>query len=220
MEIWLDTIDTEVILDGMKTGIIEGVTTNPSILSKATNVPDTLKKLLEIQTGQVAVQVTSCEVDNMVEEGMHIYRLSKRMVVKVPVSHNGLIAIRQLKEYGVSIVATGILTPAQALLAYNLKVEYIAPYFSHMENPLENLKIMVEILKNKPQARTKILAASLREVDHIVQCAQLGVDVVTIKPDLYYKLVVNHPITENFCKKFAVDWSEQHGTNSIKQVLT
>ena len=98
MEIWLDTIDEDVITDGVKTGVLAGVTTNPSILSNAHNVLETLTRLLDIQSGPVAVQVTSSDPLAMVDEGMRIFELSSRFIIKVPINRNGLIAIKQLQS--------------------------------------------------------------------------------------------------------------------------
>lgn len=221
MQIWLDTIDYDVIADGVKTGVIEGVTTNPSILSKTKNVVETLHTLLEIQPGPIAVQVTSADPEGMIEEGMRIFEFSSRMIIKVPINHKGLIAIKQLRQAKVPVLGTGILFSTQALLASNHGASYIAPYFSRIEDigdAFTTLKTMVDILKVN-HSSTKILVASLRELDHIIYCASLGVNAVTIKPDLYFKLIEDHPAIEGFSQKFLSDWSQAHGSLSIKDAL-
>jgi transaldolase len=221
MEIWLDTIDSEAIADGVKTGIIAGVTTNPSILSKAKNVLATVSMLLEVQPGPVAVQVTSTHYEEMTEEGMRLFEFSSRIVVKVPVNHNGLIAIKNLRHAGVSVLGTGILFSTQALLASNHGVSYMSPYFSHMGDAgdaFTTLKTMAEIVRVN-NSSTKILVASLRQLDHVVYCATLGVAGITIKPDLYYKLVADHPIVEGFSERFLSEWTQAHGQLSMKNAL-
>lgn len=213
MKVWLDTIDVDTIKDAVKTGIISGVTTNPSILSKAKDVRDTLRQLLDVQPGPVAVQVTAQSSSEIVEEARCIFEFSSRMIVKIPINPEGLIAINELKKEGLPILGTGILYPSQALMAAIHEVEYIAPYFSHMgENAHETLKTMVDMLKG---GKTKILAASLREIDHIIACALLGVEAITIKPELYRQLVTSQPAVENFSEKFLRDW----GNISIKNAL-
>ncbi len=222
MEIWLDTIDLAVINDAAKVGIIAGVTTNPSILSKATNVGKTLEKLLGLQQGPVAAQVTSSNAKDMIEEGRKIASYSERMIVKVPMNKEGLITIKQLVSENIPVLGTSILFPQQALLATVLGTSYISPYFSHMgdgETAIDLLRIMVEILK-KSNGPTKMLAASLREVQHIINCALLGVEAVTIKPDLFEKLVSNHPSVEGFLLKFNSEWSMAFGQESICDLLT
>lgn len=221
MQIWLDTIDEKVVADGVKTGIIAGVTTNPSILSQTENVLETLIALLAIQPGPVAVQVTAADSEGMFEEGMRIAEFSPRLIVKVPINHQGLIAIRQLRQEKVPVLGTGILFATQALLAFNHGTSYISPYFSHMGDvgdAFATLKTMVEILRAS-ESSTKILVASLRQLDHILYCASLGVDGVTIKPDLYYKLIAHQPAVESFAQKFLSDWTQTHGQISIKDAL-
>ncbi|MDR3624619.1 MAG: transaldolase family protein [Chlamydiales bacterium] len=212
MEIWLDTIDENVITDAVKTGIISGVTTNPTILSKANNVLDTIKMLLDVQPGPVTIQVTSPNAENMIEEGIRIFELSSRMIVKIPINKNGLIAIQKLQEDNIPILGTAILYPSQVLLAQAQQIPYIAPYFSHMgstEHAQATLKTMKEILcmSNSP---TKILLASLREVDQIIYAALLGIEAATIKPDLYYKLLTDDPVVDTLLKQHSSDWQGAH----------
>ena len=221
MKIWLDTIDCEAIADGVNTGILFGVTTNPSILSTTQNVRQTLSKILDLQPGPVAVQVTSTDPEEMVDEGMRIFEFSSRIIIKVPVNRNGLIAIKKLKEHHIPIMGTAVLFPAQVLLASTLEVPYIAPYFSHMGDFIEasaTLKKMQEILLAN-HSSTNILAASLKQIDHILYCASLGIEAITIKPDLYYKLIAEHPLIEGFIQKFQSDWNRTHGQISIKEAL-
>lgn len=209
MKIWLDTIDLTAIQDAARTGILYGVTTNPSILSKAKHVPETLAQILEIQPGPLAVQVTSFDAESMIEEGRALFAYSKRIVVKIPVNQDGLIAIRTLSSENIPTLGTAVFHPLQALLAANNGAAYIAPYFSHIgENAYETLKTMHEILQTKP---TQILAASIKHLDTLVDCARLGIDSVTIKEDLYYQLVATHPLTDKFTRKFHAEWSQAHG---------
>jgi transaldolase len=222
MEIWLDTIDAKVIADGEKTGVISGVTTNPSILSNTSDVFETLSELLDIQSGPVAVQVTSTDPQGMFDEASHIFEFSPRMIIKVPINRNGLIAIKQLQREKIPVLGTGILFSTQALLASNLGTSYISPYFSHMGDvgdAFETLQTIVDILRVSSSS-TKVLVASLNQLNDIGYCASIGVAAVTIKPDLYYKLMADHPIVEGFFQKFLLDWTQTHGHLSIKEVLS
>lgn len=222
MQIWLDTINLEVVADAVKKGVISGITTNPTILSRTKNVKDTLNQILEIQNGPVAVQVTSNDIDNMINEGESISDFSDRIVVKVPVSSNGLIVMNQLRQRKIPVLGTGVFYPNQVLLAANHNASYISPYFSHMSeigNAHELLKSMVTILRAN-QYQTKLLAASLRSIDDLIYCSLIGVDAVTIKEDLYCKLVSDHHLWEKFSHKFQSDWQQTHGNSSIKDLLT
>jgi len=153
---------------------------------------------------------------------MRIFEFSSRMIIKVPINRNGLIAIKQLRHAQVPVLGTGILFSTQALLASNQGASYISPYFGHIGgigDAFAILKTMVEILRVN-ESSTKILVASLRELDHIIFCASLGVAAVTIKPDLYYKLIADHPAVEGFSQGFLSDWIQTHGQSSIKDAFS
>lgn len=220
MQIWLDTINLEVVADAVKAGIISGITTNPSILSKTKNVSSTLRALLELQTGPIAVQVTSEDADNMLLEGREIFEFSNRTIIKIPVNQEGLIAIAQLHKESIPVLGTGIFHPIQAMLAAKQGATYISPYFSHIQdiaNPYESLKDMMNVIQEYP---TKILAASIRNIDDLIYCACLGVNSVTIKDDLYFQIISEHSLLEKASQKFQSDWQAMHGTCSIKDLLS
>lgn len=219
MEIWLDTINFEVIAHASRRGIVSGITTNPSILCKAKNVQETLDQLLDMQPGPVAVQVTSQDAYQMIEEGIHLFNFSERLIVKVPVNHDGLVAIKELCSQKIPVLGTGVLDASQALLAAIQGVAYIAPYYSHMDLPHDTLSTIVSIMKTY-QYPTKVLAASVKHLDDIVFCADSSVDAVTIKDDLYSKLMADHEVLESFIRKFVTDWKTSQGNASLKDLLT
>lgn len=222
MEIWLDTVNPESIANAVKTGVIAGITTNPSILAKAKDVQESLLSLLSIQKGPIAVQVVAQDSEEMIAEGRHIFDFSDRMIVKVPVNRHGLVAIHQLCKNGIPVLATGIVHPTQALLAANHGAAYIAPYYSHIDdigNAQETLKTIVTMMRANSY-QTKVLVASLRNLNDLIYCSLLGVDAVTIKDDLYEKLVADHHLMERFSQKFLSDWRHAHGNVSIKDLLT
>ncbi len=221
MKIWLDTINLDLVAEAGKMGILFGITTNPSILSKAKNVEKTLMSLLGLQEGPVAVQVTAQDAEAMIEEGMHISKYSPRLIVKVPVTQNGLRAIKELTKRNIPVLGTGILHLSQALLAANLGASYIAPYFSHIgkiANAEEVLEKMVTILRLN-RYETKLMVASLKSVDDIIFSARIGADAITIKDDLFMKLVADQASWEKTSQKFQSDWQEAHGNLSIKDLL-
>ncbi len=221
MQIWLDTISLKVITDAVKKGILFGVTTNPTILSKVANVRETLTHLLEIQQGPVAVQVTGQTAEEMVEEGKAIFEFSNRMIVKVPVNAAGLAAIHQLRARAIPILATAIFHPSQLILAATHATSYVTPYFSHLSdtgNAKEILKTMVTILQVN-QSPSKILVASLRTLEDLIYCSLIGVDAITIKEELYQKLTEDHYSLEKCSRKFLNDWQQTHQNRSIKDLL-
>lgn len=218
----VSTVNLEAVEDAAKTSIISGITTNPSILSKVKNVPETLHQLLKLQAGPVAVQVTSPDVDNMVEEGKRIFGFSNRLIIKVPVTKNGLIAIRKLHHEKIPVLGTGIFHPTQALLATNYGAVLISPYFNHIGdigNANEVLKTIASLVQSR-DFQTKILVASLKSLEDLIFCALIGVDAVTIKDVLYYKLVSDHHSLEKISQKFLSDWKHAHGDVSIKDLLS
>lgn len=216
MQIWLDTINLKTVEDGVKIGIIAGITTNPTILSQTKHVRDTLLQLLTLQKGPVAVQVTSQDTQSMVEEGKTIAAISQRMIVKVPVTPEGLTAMRQLIEYKIPVLGTTIIHPSQALLAATLKANYIAPYLSQMS--YEDFKTIVLLLKANHYP-TKLLAASIKTVEEIIALSHLGIDAITIKEDLYSKLVAKLDLVDKYISKFSSDWQQTHGSATIKDLL-
>lgn len=205
MEIWLDTIDLEAIKDAAKVGLISGVTTNPSILSKSKDVKRTIDELLDLQPGPVAVQVTQTDPKKIVDEARSLSVISARILVKIPINKSGLIAINELREDKIPILGTAVLFPIQALMAANLGIASIAPYFSHMDNAVETMKVIQDMYV-RYQFSTKILAASLKSLEQLLYCASLGISAVTIKADLYALLVAENPTVENFIQKFRSDW--------------
>lgn len=221
MQFWLDTVNLEAVKRAVNAGIIAGITTNPSILARATNIPETLRQLLNLQQGPVAVQVTGQTAKEMVAEGRQIAAFSDRMIVKIPVNHEGLSAIKQLCADGIQVLGTGVSHPTQALLAANVGAAYIAPYYCHIGTPTEakeTLKNIKEILSVNAM-KTKILVASLRQLEDIVFCALLGVEAVTIKENLLDLLLAEQPVLEKFSHVFQADWKQAHGNVSIKDVL-
>ncbi|MCH9614019.1 MAG: putative transaldolase [Chlamydiia bacterium] len=221
MEIWLDTIDLDAIEHASDLGLISGVTTNPSILSKAEDVPLMLRRLLEVQQGLVAAQVTGSKAEQMVEEGLKISGVSERMVVKVPINQEGLKAIKELRQKGVPIMGTAVISSHQAVLASQHDLAYLAPYFSHIGTPnfaWSKIDQMQKILENTG-CGTKILMASLREVEELVQAAALGIPSVTITAAMYKDLTEHQERVVGFMERFSVDWKKAQGDVSIKDVL-
>jgi TalC/MipB family fructose-6-phosphate aldolase len=219
MEIWLDTCDSRVIEHANRLGILYGVTTNPSILAEAKEDHNqVIQRLLEVQDGPLAVQVTTFTAEEMIRQAMALHAISDRIIVKIPVVQEGLVAIKTLSQEGVAVMATAVFQCNQALLAAIAGADYVAPYLSRMFDEgidaFASLDTMATIYKNY-RFKTKILAAALRTTDQIMSCASVGVSAVTLKSMLYSQFIANEPATLNSLRAFAEEWeARQHPTLS------
>lgn len=216
MEIWLDTVDTNIITKGMRSGLLNGVTTNPSLIAHSgEDFESLLGKILGVQKGPVAAQIIAKTAEEMVDQGVYLHSISHRIIVKIPITEAGLEAIHQLHQMGISTLATALFTTHQALTAALAGADYIAPYISSLEkqgnNPWAILASIFDIYKNY-RISTKILAASLKSLDHLKKCAEIGVDAVTLKEDLFGQLIADHPSTLERIELFASDWKQSTQT--------
>lgn len=210
MELWLDTINFDMISQAEAMGILNGVTTNPSILAKATiPLQGIIKTLLEIQSGAVVMQLLADNYEEMLIEAESYYSRSDRILIKVPVTQVGLKVLSVLSKKGVPTVATTIFSPVQLLLAAKVGVRYAAPYLGRMdlagENSFELLESMIKIIKNYNYP-TKILAASLKTPHQALRCAEMGVQAITLKPDVYREFTEDNMFTLECIEQFQDDW--------------
>jgi len=207
MEIWLDTADTQSIKKATRLGLLCGVTTNPSVVAlSGRSLKNLLKDLLHEQEGPIAVQVDEDKIFEMVQQGQNLYSFSNRIIVKVPVTQNGLETIQLLSRQGIPTIATTIFYPHQALMAALAGADYVAPYLSHIEkngeDPWQTLKTIVQIFQNY-RLKTRILGASLSSIDHFIKCASIGIYGVTLKEHLLEELVGNQFLTTQALEVFA-----------------
>ena len=215
MELWLDTTDMDTIALGRRLGVVYGVTTNPTIIANSgRDLPTVAAALLEAQPGPLTLQVVKADAEGMVEEGLALHEISPRVIVKVPLTQEGLIAMRSLAESGVRIMATAAFHPNHLLLAASVGAHYIAPYLGRMikagEDGFEVLATMMTI-HDKHELRIKVLAAALQDADQVAACAQLGIHAVTLKDEIFSEFVGDHPQTIKAVETFAVDWTAAFG---------
>lgn len=186
MEIWLDTCDSNYIRTISHLGILEGVTTNPTIL-RGQSMDDVLPVLLDAQSGQVALQVASGTAESMFNQALQLQFASQRILVKVPTHAEGLQCMHRLAEKKIPFLATAIFTPLQAVLAFKSGATYLAPYVGRAQDmgtdPIYLLKSMQRI-KREYGFKGKILAASLRSLPLVETCVELEIDAVTVRPAL------------------------------------
>ncbi len=211
MKLFLDSADIDEIKIFNKTGLIDGVTTNPSLIAK-TNKPmlDTIEKICEIVDGDVSAEVTALDKKNMVLEGIKLAEISPRVVVKVPLTADGLLACRELSKINIKVNVTLCFSSAQAILSAKAGASYISPFIGRLNDiGSDGLNLISEIVEiyNNFSFKTQILAASIRGVQDIIDVSMLGVDVATIPPNIFQSMY-KHPLTDIGLKNFLSDWEK------------
>lgn len=210
MDIWLDTTNIQQVHKAVRYGLLSGVTTNPTLIAKAEcDLEEVIEDLLHHQEGPVIAQVVSDETFEMVQQGQTLYSLSNRLIIKVPLTKNGLEAIHLLSRQGIPTMATVVFHPRQALMAALAGANYVAPYIGRMEKAgMDAWGVLQNILQlfQNYRLKTKILGASLQSVDQVMKCAEVGIYGVTVKDDLFDQLIENDPQTLKAIEQFAHDW--------------
>ncbi len=192
-------------------GIIDGITTNPSLLAKEKGDPrEILKKICELVKGPVSAEVVSTEAQAMIKEGRELARIDPYIVVKVPFTRDGVKACKALSSEGTKVNVTLIFSPTQALLAAKVGASYCSPFVGRLDDiatsGMQLIQEIVEIYANYP-IKTEILVASTRGPMHIVEAARMGADICTCPPAVIESLF-NHPLTDIGLKKFLADWEK------------
>lgn len=212
MEIWLDTDNLNFIQSAAEMGIVKGVTTNPTIVSASDISPQELiKRLLTVQEGTVAVQVLSDSFPKMVEQAKALYSLSDRILVKIPVTQDGIRAIHVLTKENIPTLATAIFEPRQALFAFKAGACYLAPYLGRIAdqgiNPIEML-IKMQAMKERYGFIGQIMAAGIREITIVKECLDIGICAITLSEKIFNDFVDNCEPTLVALKKFSEDWTK------------
>lgn len=212
MLFFLDTADINEIQTLAETGLVDGITTNPSLVAKGhTSFSDLIKEICAIIPGPVSAEVISTSSKEMVEEGRILAKLASNVVIKVPLTSEGLKACQTLTNEGIRVNVTLCFTPIQALLAAKSGAYFISPFCGRLDDighdGMEVLSDIKDIYSHYPQYETKILAASIRNPQHVLQAALLGADAITIPPKIFHSLV-KHPLTEQGLEAFIKDWEK------------
>jgi len=206
MDIWLDTTDIKTITLGNKLGILKGVTTNPSLIGKSgKSLEENLEEILQSQSGPVTAQVTAVDHSNMIEQAETLREFSERIIVKIPVTQEGLKAMNALSHLQFPVMATAIFTPYQALFACQVGASYIAPYYSRMTAPLDTIEGILLMLE-RYGFETQMVVASLKDEEDLDDCFQLGVDAITLKKELFDTLIADQSGTFEALDEFSKDW--------------
>jgi len=213
MMIFLDTGNTKEIKEAASWGVLDGITTNPSLVAKeGRSFKDLLKEICSIVDGPISAEVVSIEADAMVKEGKDLASVHKNIVVKVPLIPEGLKACKALTSQGIRVNVTLCFSPNQALLAAKAGAWCVSPFIGRLDDisqhGMELIRDIVTIFRNY-QYKTKVLVASVRSPQHVVEAAKIGGDICTM-PFTVFKQLVQHPLTDIGLKKFLSDWEKQN----------
>jgi transaldolase len=200
-------------------GIIDGITTNPTLLSKEKGDPrEILKKICELVKGPVSAEVTTTTTEAMLKEGRELAKIDPHIVVKVPLTKDGIKACKALSSEGTRVNVTLCFSPAQAILAAKVGASYISPFVGRLDDiatpGMELVRDIVEIYANYT-FKTEILVASTRGPMHIVEAARMGADICTCPPAVIDSLF-NHPLTDIGLKKFLADWEKAQAATATR----
>jgi transaldolase len=211
MKIFLDTADLKEIRRAAEAGLIDGVTTNPSLLAKSAggrDAKDIFKEIAEIVDGPVSAEVVGLDADTMVSEGKRLAALHPNIVIKVPLTEDGLKACRRLRMDGIGVNVTLCFSPLQALLAAKAGATFISPFVGRLDDIAHDgmdLISQIRQIYDNYRMETEILVASVRHPQHVVESAMLGADCATIPPKVLWQLA-KHPLTDRGIEAFLKDW--------------
>ncbi|MCL4813290.1 MAG: fructose-6-phosphate aldolase [Vicinamibacteraceae bacterium] len=211
MKIFIDSGNLQDIRSLVPLGIIDGITTNPSLLAKESGDPrQLLKEICTLVRGPVSAEVVATDTDGMVREGRELAAIDKHIVVKVPFGKEGLKACRTLTGEGHRVNVTLVFSPSQALLAAKVGASYVSPFVGRLDDistsGMELVGQIVEIFQNY-EFGTEVLVASTRHALHIVEAARMGADICTCPPAVIESLF-KHPLTDIGLERFLKDWEK------------
>jgi len=214
MKLFLDSADLTEIRRAAEAGLIDGVTTNPSLLAKAAgsggDPREILAEICRVVDGPISAEVVATDTQAMLREGRELAKIADNIVIKVPLIEAGLRACRAFRAEGIAVNVTLCFSPAQALLAAKAGATYISPFVGRLDDighdGMELISQVVEIYRNY-DFQTEVLVASVRHPQHVVQAALLGADVATLPPKTLHQLL-QHPLTDKGLDAFLADWAK------------
>ena len=211
MKIFLDTANVESIKKYNDMGLVDGITTNPTLLSKEKGNPtEIMRQIVKIVKGPVSLEVVGTTAAEMMEEAHRLKKYGQNVVVKIPMIPDGLKAVKKLKEEGIPTNVTLIFSANQAILAAKAGAAYVSPFIGRLDDAGQEgmavIREIVPIFKNY-QFETKVLVASIRHPLHVIDAGKIGADVVTLPPDILGKMLT-HPLTDKGLSAFLSDWEK------------
>src|SRR5437868_9850289 len=215
MKFFIDTANLDEIKEANELGLIDGVTTNPSLVSREGNVDfkEHLAKICELVPGDISAEVTALDTEGMLREGRDYAKVASNVVIKVPLTLDGLKACRTFRGEGTKVNVTLCFSAAQALLAAKAGASYISPFIGRLDDVATDgmvlIRDIIQIYDNYG-FETEVLAASIRHPMHIVDCALAGAHVATL-PFKVIQQLVKHPLTDKGLEAFLTDWKKREG---------
>jgi transaldolase len=211
MKIFLDTANLEQIKEAVSWGIIDGVTTNPTLCSKEKeNFNDLIKSICDVVPGPVSVECVESQADDIIQEARKHCKIAENVVVKIPVCVEGLKATKTLSEEGIHVNTTLVFSPTQALLAAKAGTRYVSPFVGRLDDISSDGMALVEQMIpifNNYSFETEIIVASIRHPMHVVESAMMGADIATL-PFASLEKLVKHPLTDRGIERFLSDWEK------------
>jgi len=216
MKIFLDTANLDSIKKFNDMGLLDGITTNPTLFSKENGDPKNgMQEITNIIKGDVSLEVVSTDYSGMIEEGRRLRQYGENVVVKVPMTPDGLKACKTLSSEGIPVNVTLVFSPNQALLAAKSGAKYVSPFIGRLDDigkdGIALIKEIKDIFSNY-DFNTEILVASIRHPIHVVEAGKIGADVVTLPPAVLDKML-KHPLTDIGLKNFLADWEKLKQSN-------
>jgi len=212
MKFFVDTADIAEIKDLAETGLLDGVTTNPSLIAKSgRNILEVIAEICEVVSGPVSAEVAATDFETMLKEGRKLAAIADNVTVKCPLTVDGLKTCKALSDDGVMVNVTLCFSANQALLAAKAGASFISPFIGRLDDIGEDGMLLIEdivqIYGNYPDLETEVLAASIRHPQHVLAAAKAGAHVATIPPNVIRQLYA-HPLTEKGLKAFLDDWAK------------
>jgi len=213
MKFFVDTADINEIKDLASTGLLDGVTTNPSLVAQSgqKNFIDLIKSICDVVEGPVSAEVAATDFDTMLKEGQRLAKIAKNVAVKVPLTPDGLKVCKHLSDAGTMVNVTLCFSPAQALLAAKAGATFISPFVGRLDDIGQDgmvlIREIVQIYKAYPSIKTEVLVASVRHPIHLIEAAKVGAHVATIPPKVIRQLY-SHPLTDKGLATFVADWKK------------
>jgi transaldolase len=223
MKFFIDTADLDEIRELADTGLLDGVTTNPSLIAKSGgNILDIIAEICDIVEGPVSAEITATEVDMMLEEAEILGSIADNVAIKVPLTVNGLKTCKLLRAQNKMVNVTLCFSASQALLAAKAGATYISPFVGRIDdvggNGMDLIDEILTIYSQYPGIKTEVLVASVRHPLHVIEAAKMGADVVTLPPNVLRQLI-SHPLTDKGLTAFLDDWRKT-GQSIIEQSKT
>lgn len=209
MKIFLDTADVNAIREGVALGVVDGVTTNPTLAARAgRGFKETVLEIVEICPGPVSAETVGLSAEQIVREGRMLAQWAPNIIVKVPLIAEGLKAVKQLTDEGIKTNVTLVFSPAQALLAAKAGATFVSPFLGRYDDigqeGMQLIRNIVQIFRNY-NLKSEVLAASIRTPLHVVEAALAGADTTTMPPQVLEQMI-KHPLTDKGLASFLKDW--------------